>query len=81
MSKEVEDKFIKVKGTKDKDFSYISLKYLSMIYKIDCDFSEGIEYCISIHSLGSTEHLNFDNPEDRDAYFEQLVGLLNVVEI
>ncbi len=81
MSEEVEDKFIKVKGTLDKDFSYISLKYLSMIHKIDYDFSGGKEYCISIYGLGASKCLNFDNPEDRDAYFEQLVGLLNVVEI
>ena len=77
----LEDKFIKVKGTKDKDFSYIRLKYLSMIHKMDFDFSEGTEYCISIYSLGTNRHLTFDNPEDRDAYYEQLVGLLNVVEI
>ena len=75
----LEDKFIKVKGTKDKYFSYVSLKYLSMIHKIDYNFSDK-EYCISIYSSGNV-HLNFDNQEDRDAYFEQLVGLLNVVEI
>ena len=48
---------------------------------LDYDFSGGKEYCISIYGLGASKCLNFDNPEDRDAYFEQLVGLLNVVEI